>query len=82
MDVFLLDVEVKGHSILFEDMKRRVTNQQIHFIGASFIIMGMKLRPCAWSGSLYFFKEKKNGKQDQICSHICSFVIIKKIQNY
>ena len=47
MDVFLLDVELKGHSILFEDIKRRDANQQIHFIGVPFIIMGMKRLDCA-----------------------------------
>ena len=46
MDVFLLDVELKGHSILFEDIKRRDANQQIHFIGVPFIIMGMKRLDC------------------------------------
>ena len=40
MDVFILDVE--GHSILFEDVKRRGANQQIQFIGVEFIKMGMK----------------------------------------
>ena len=42
MDVFLLYVELKGHSILFEDIKRRDANQQIHFIGVPFIMIGMK----------------------------------------
>ena len=46
MDVFLLDVELKGHSMLFEDIKRRDANQQIHFIGVPFIIMGMKRLDC------------------------------------
>ena len=46
MDVFLLDVELKGHSILFEYIKRRDANQQIHFIGVRFIIMGMKRLDC------------------------------------
>ena len=51
MDVFLfvLDVELKGYSILFEDIKRRDTNQQIHFIGVPFIIMGMKWLDCMHS---------------------------------
>ena len=43
MDAFLLDVEVKGHSILFEDIKRRDANQQIHFIGVPF---GMERLDC------------------------------------
>ena len=42
MDVFLLDVELNGHSILFEDIKGTDTNQQIHFISVPFIIMSMK----------------------------------------
>ena len=42
MDVFILDVEIKGHSILFEDVKRRGANQQIQFIGVEFIKMCMK----------------------------------------
>ena len=42
MNVLLLDVELKGHSILLEDIKRRDANQHIHFIGVPFIIMGMK----------------------------------------
>ena len=46
MNVFLLDVEPKGHSILFEDIKRRDANQQIHFIGVPFIIMGMRQLDC------------------------------------
>ena len=46
MDVFLLDVELKRHSILFEDIKRRDVNKQIHFIGVTFIIMGMKRLDC------------------------------------
>ena len=46
MDVFLLDVELKGHSMLFEDIKRRDANQQIHFIGVPFIIMSMKRLDC------------------------------------
>ena len=48
MDVFLLDVELKGHSILFEDIKRRDAKQQIHFIGVPFIIMGMKRLDCVY----------------------------------
>ena len=46
MDVFLSDVELKGHAILFEDIKRRDANQQIHFVGVPFIIMGMKQLDC------------------------------------
>ena len=44
--VFLLDFEVKGHSILFENIKRQDGNQQIHFIGVPVIIMGMKRLDC------------------------------------
>ena len=42
IEICLLDVELKGHHILFEDVKRRDGNQQIHFIGVPFIIMDMK----------------------------------------
>ena len=46
MDIFLLDVELEGHSILFEDVKPRDANQQIHFIGVPFIVMGVKRLDC------------------------------------
>ena len=40
MDVFLSDVELKGHAILFEDIKRRDANQQSHFIGVTIYYNG------------------------------------------
>ena len=43
---FLLDVELKAHSILFEDIQRGDANQQIRFIVLSFVIMGMKGLDC------------------------------------
>ena len=48
MNVFLSGVELKGHSILFEDIKRRDVNQQIHFINVPFIMIGMKRLDCVY----------------------------------
>ena len=43
---FVLDVNVKGHAILFEDIKRGHSARQIYFTGVPFIIMGMKRLDC------------------------------------
>ena len=60
MGVFLLEVELNGHSILFEDIKRRDANQQNQ---CTIDCNGHEaIRLCAWCGSLHFFKEKGNGK--------------------
>ena len=46
MHAFLLHIELKGHSTLFEDINRRDTNLQIHFIVVPFIIIEMKRLNC------------------------------------
>ena len=45
MDVFFFICWAKGYSILFEGIKRRDADQQIHFIVVPFIITGMKRLP-------------------------------------
>ena len=65
MDVFLLDVELKGHSILFENIKRRDANQKIHFIGVPFIIMGMKRLDCV-HGVDRCISSKRKGMENKV----------------
>ena len=43
----VLDSDIKGHAILFEDKKRGHSVRQIHFTGVLFIIMGMERLDCA-----------------------------------
>ena len=62
MNVCLLAVEWKEHSVLFEDIKRGNANQCL-FIGVPFMIKAMKWLDCAWFGSFHFCKEKQNGKK-------------------
>ena len=44
---FSLNVDIKGHAILLEDVKRGHSARQIYFTGVPFIIMGMKQLDCA-----------------------------------
>ena len=44
---FLSDVIIDGHKILFEDIKREGTQQQIVFTGIPFVILGKKILDCS-----------------------------------
>ena len=46
MSVFILDVELKSHQVMFEDKKVRDEEQQIKFDGTPFIILGSKFLDC------------------------------------
>ena len=62
---FNLDVDIKGHAILFEDIKRGYSARKIHFTSVPVIIMGMKRLDCAHDvDRCVLSKKKKNGKQN------------------
>ena len=62
---FNLDVDIKGHEILFEDIKRGHSARQIHFTGVPFIIMGMKRLDCA-HGLDHCVSSKKKRTENKI----------------
>ena len=74
---FNLDVDIKGHAILFEDIKRGHSARQIHFTGVPFIIMGMKRLDCA-HGVDRCVSSKKNRTENKITQvkalNICSMM--------
>ena len=59
---FNLDVDIKGHAILLEDIKRGHSARQIHFTDVPFIIMGTKRLDCAHGVDLCVSSKKKNRK--------------------
>ena len=62
---FNLDVDIKGHATLFEDIKRGYSARKIHFTSVPVIIMGMKRLDCAHGvDRCVLSKKKKNGKQN------------------
>ena len=63
MNVCLLAVEWKEHSLLFEDIKRGNPNQCFFFIGAPFMIMGMKWLDCVHDVDPSISAKKNNGKK-------------------
>ena len=65
MGVFLLEVELNGHSILFEDIKRRDANQQNHFVGVPLIVMDMKQLDCV-RGVNRCISSKRKGMESKI----------------
>ena len=64
MSVYLLVVERKEHSVLFENIKRRNSNQKCSFYQCTIYYNGCEMtRLCTWSGLLHFIKEKQNGEK-------------------
>ena len=41
-----MGIDIEGHAILFEDVKRKGSTQQIPFTGVLFVILGMKGLDC------------------------------------
>ena len=59
---FFLDVDIKGHAILFEDTKRGHSARQIYFTDVPFIIIGMKRLDCAHGVDRCVSSKKKEWK--------------------
>ena len=76
---FNLDVDVKGHAILFEDIKRGHSARQIYFTGVPFIIMGMKRLDCA-HGVDHCVSSKKKRSENKI-KHVKAHGVIKLSRN-
>ena len=77
MNVCLLAVEWKEHSILFEDIKRVNSNQWGFFISVPFMIMGMKWLDCVHDVDRSISAKKNRMEKNKKVYDICSFVIIK-----
>ena len=74
---FNLDVDIKGHAILFEDIKRGHSARQIHFTGIPFIIMGMKRLDCVHGVDRCVSSKKKRteNKMKQVkAPNVCSMM--------
>ena len=56
---FVLDVDIRGHAILFEDVKRGLSVRQTYFIGVPLVIMGMKRLDCARGVDRCVWSKKK-----------------------
>ena len=76
MNVCLLAVEWKEHSVLFEDIKRGNSNQ-CFFIGVSFMIKGMNWRDYVHDLDRSISAKKNRMVKNKKVDDICSFVIIK-----
>ena len=59
-----LHIDIKGHAILFEEIKRGHSAQQIHFIGVPFIGMGMKRLDCGHDIDRCASSKKKRTKNE------------------
>ena len=59
---FNLDLDIKGHAILLEDIKRGHSARQIHFTSVPFIIMFTKRLDCAHGVDLCVSSKKKKRK--------------------
>ena len=77
MNVCLLAVEWKEHSILFEDIKRVNSNQWAFFINVPFMIMCMKWLDCVHDVDRSISAKKNRMEKNKKVYDICSFVIIK-----
>ena len=77
MNVCLLAVEWKEHSILFEDIKRVNSNQWAFFISVPFKIMGMKWLDCVHDVDRSISAKKNRMEKNKKVYDICSFAIIK-----
>ena len=74
---FNIDVDIKGHTILIEDIKRSHSARQIYFTGVPFKIMSMKRLDCAHGADLCVSSKKKrteNKIKPVKAPSICSMV--------
>ena len=76
MNVCLLAVEWKEHSVLFEDIKRGNANQ-CFFIGVPFMIKAMKWLDCVHDLDRSVSAKKNRMVKNKKVDDICSFVIVK-----
>ena len=76
MNVCLLAVEWKEHSVLLEDIKRANSNQ-CFFIGVPFMIKGMNWLDCVHDLDRSISAKKNRMVKNKKVDDICSFVIVK-----
>ena len=64
-----LDIDIKNHKILFEDIKRPDTAQQIPFTGVPFVILSKKRLDC--THGVDYNISTKNKRQEAKRSKVC-----------